>query len=116
MGYEIEIILDNKNKKYNLEQNIIDQAVKNNCERYYTNYEISGIRGHIHKNKFILTFIFPEEQIYLIRFIEYIKNLNRVSIETISYDNCVFHILYPPKKCKNLTGMKEFENILKILK
>ena len=71
MGYEIEIILDNKNKKYNLDQDIIDYAVKNNCERYYTNYEISGIRGAIHKNKYILTFIFPDEQIYLIRFINY---------------------------------------------
>jgi len=28
MGYEIEIILDNKNKKYNLDQDIIDYDCK----------------------------------------------------------------------------------------
>jgi hypothetical protein len=111
MGYEIDIILHKKKYK----ENIIEHAIKNNCIRHYTNYEISGIRGHIHNNKFILTFIFPEEQIYLIRFIEYIKNLKCSTIETISYDNCVFHILYPPKKCKKKVT-KEFENILKILK
>jgi hypothetical protein len=109
MGYEIVINLDKTN------QDIIDTALKNNCERYYENYEISGIRRTIHKKKYILTLIFPDEQKYLIKFIEYIKKIKRATIETISYDNCVFHILYPLKKCK-ISENKKFEKIFTILK
>ena len=47
MGFELTLSL--KNKK--IDTTIIEKAYKNNCENYYTTYEIEGRRRTIHKNK-----------------------------------------------------------------
>jgi len=89
MGFEITLSL--KNKK--IDTTIIEKAYQNNCENYYTTYEIEGRRRTIHKNKYLMTFIFPENQIFLIKFLNSIKK--KVKVETISDDSGIFRILYP---------------------
>ena len=87
MGYEITISLQRK-----LRNKIIEEAYENNCENHYTFYEIEGVRRTIHKNKYMITFIFPENKIGLINFLNLIKK--RVKIETIGYNNCIYKTLY----------------------
>jgi len=113
MGYQIEIYLDNRHYKPFVIQNITDIALKNNCERLYQNYEISGIRHTIHKNRYIMTFVFPDNEKYIINFIKFIKKNPNANIYTVGYDNCIFRMLYP-KKSKKIT--KNDQYILNALK
>ena len=113
MGYQIEIYLDNRHYKPYLIQNIMDNAAENNCERGWNNYEISGIRHTTHKNRYVMTFIFPDNEKYIIKFINFIKKTPQANIYTIGYDNCVFRMLYP-KKSKNL--VESDQHILNALK
>ena len=112
MGYLIEIYLDKRHKQGNIEEKIIENALLNQCERYYGNHHISGIRKTIHIHRYIITFLFPDNIKHITQFINFI-NTNKLNINTIAYDNCIFRQLYP-KKSKKLT--KEDLNILKLLK
>ena len=113
MGYLIEIYLDKRHKHGNIENQIIKYAIAQECERFYENHEISGIRKTIHVNRYIMSFLFPDDTKYIIKFIRFIKKNYRLNINTIAYDNCIFRQLYP-NKSKNLTN--DDKNILKLLK
>ena len=112
MGYLIEIYLDKRHKQGNIEEKIIENALLNQCERYYGNHHISGIRKTIHIHRYIITFLFPDNIKYITQFINFI-NTNKLNINTIAYDNCIFRQLYP-NKSKNLTS--DDQKILKLLK
>ena len=113
MGYLIEIYLDKRHGQGNIENQIIANAEKNQYERFHTNYEISGIRNTIHKNRYIMSFSFPDNTKHIINFIKFIKKNPIIHIDTIAYDNCIFRLLYP-KISKKIT--KDDQNILKFLK
>ena len=91
----------------------VENAFLHECERFYGNYEISGIRKTIHTNRYIMSFLFPDDIKHIIKFIRFIKKNDRLNINTIAYDNCVFRQIYP-NKSKNLTN--DDKNILKSLK
>jgi hypothetical protein len=116
MGYEIEIYLDKRQQKFNIDYEIIKNAEKNNCERYHTDYEVAGIRHTIHKNNFIMTFVFPDDEIHIIRFIQFIKKKPKVHIDTISYNNCIFRIIYPKRRVKNEIKKISDQRILNALR
>ena len=61
----------------------------------------------------IMSFLFPDDIKHIIKFIRFIKKNDRLNINTIAYDNCVFRQIYP-NKSKNLTN--DDKNILKSLK
>ena len=113
MGYLIEIYLDKRHKQGNIENETVENAFLHECERVYGNYEISGIRKTIHTNRYIMSFLFPDDIKHIIKFIRFIKKNDRLNINTIAYDNCVFRQIYP-NKSKNLTN--DDKNILKSLK
>ena len=94
MGYLIEIYLDKRHGQGNIETQIIKNAEINQYEIFHTNYEISGIRNTIHKNRYIMSFTFPDETKHIINYIRFIKKNPRIHIDTIAYDNCIFRLLY----------------------
>jgi len=113
MGYLIEIYLDKRHGQGNIETEIIKNAEIHQCERFHTNYEISGIRNTIHKNRYIMSFSFPDDTKYIIKFIRFIKRNPIIHIDIIAYDNCIFRPLYPSKSNK-ITS--DDEKILKLFK
>lgn len=107
MGFLIEIYLDKRHGQGNIEMQIIKNAEMNECERFHTNYEVSGIRRTIHKNRYIMSFTFPDETKHIINFIRFIKQNPRIHIDTIAYDNCVFQLLYSSQNKKSLKNIIE---------
>ena len=72
----------------------IELAEKYKCSRHYTNYEIAGkCRARI-RNHLIMTLFFPEENSGIISFLIHIKTMSMVHLESVSYDNCIFILLY----------------------
>ena len=119
MGYRIELFLNYKNTRNNIshKENIIKNALNNDVIRYFSTIEISGRRNTIHKNFSILTLIFPEDEKNIINFIKYIKSIKKNIIETISYDNCIFRMIYSKKKKINTELLNETDKkILNSLK
>ena len=100
MGYQIilSINLRRNGNISNIKSIVTDYAKNNNCEMIFENIEIAGRRSIIHKNLFILTVVFPEDEKYIIQFIKNIKQIKSLSIESIAYDNCIFRMLYSRKK------------------
>ena len=65
--YFIEIYLDKRHKQGNIENEIVENAFQYQCERFYGNYEISGIRKTIHTNLYIISFLFPDDIKHIIK-------------------------------------------------
>ena len=102
MGYRIELSINLRhtgNITYEKER-IIDYAEKNNYEMCFENIEISGRRKVVYKNISVITLLFPEDEKYIINFIKKIKCIKTITIETVSYDNCIFRLLYSRKQKK----------------
>jgi len=99
MGYRIELSINLRHSGNILyeKERIINYAEKNNYEMYFENIEISGRRKVVYKNISVITLLFPEDEKYIINFINKIKNIKTITIETVSYDNCIFHLLYSKK-------------------
>ena len=109
MTYLIELSY-NLSKNTSLNQTIstlLDKAENCRLEHFYKNYEYMGKNRRIIRNHCILTFIF-EEHIELVReFIRFVKKIKTINIESVSYDNAIFKLIYASKKYLNFME-KEF--------
>ena len=109
MTYLIELSY-NLSKNTNLNETINKLLTKaENCrlENFYKNYEFMGKNRKIIRNHCILTFIFEEHIELVSEFIRYVKKLKIVNIESVSYDNAIFKLIYASKKYLNFME-KEF--------
>lgn len=109
MTYLIELSY-NLSKNTNLNETINKLLTKaENCrlENFYKNYEFMGKNRTIIRNHCILTFIFEEHMELVSEFIRYAKKLKIVNIESVSYDNAIFKLIYASKKYLNFME-KEF--------
>ena len=109
MTYLIELSY-NLSKNTNLNETINKLLTKaENCrlENFYKNYEFMGKNRKIIRNHCILTFIFEEHIELVSEFIRYVKKLKNVNIESVSYDNAIFKLIYASKKYLNFME-KEF--------
>ena len=109
MTYLIELSY-NLSKNTNLNETINKLLTKaENCrlECFYKNYEFMGKNRTIIRNHCILTFIFEEHMELVSEFIRYVKKLKIVNIESVSYDNAIFKLIYASKKYLNFME-KEF--------
>ena len=109
MTYLIELSY-NLSKNTNLNETINKLLTKaENCrlENFYKNYEFMGKNRTIIRNHCVLTFIFEEHMELVSEFIRYVKKLKIVNIESVSYDNAVFKLIYASKKYLNFME-KEF--------
>ena len=118
MGYLLEL-------SYNLKKErnhtiTIDKmreiAYNNHCECFYVNYEFVGYRRKIYRNHCILTAHFSDDEENVCSFIKQIKNLphNIIYIESLSYDDIIFKLIYVSKKYLNfMEKEKAKEYILK---
>ena len=109
MTYLIELSY-NLSKNTNLNETINKLLIKaENCrlEKFYKNYEFMGKNRTIIRNHCVLTFIFEEHMELVSEFIRYVKKLKIVNIESVSYDNAVFKLIYASKKYLNFME-KEF--------
>jgi hypothetical protein len=50
----------------------------------------------------VMTFVFPEEQKHIIKFIRFLKEDKQVHIESVGYDNCIFVLLHASKSYLNM--------------
>jgi len=109
MTYLIELSY-NLSKNTNLNENInklLTKAEMCRLENFYKNYEFMGKNRKIIRNHCVLTFIFEEHMELVSEFIRYVKKLKVINIESVSYDNTVFQIIYASKKYLNFME-KEF--------
>ena len=109
MTYLIELSYNLSNNT-NLNETINKLLIKaENCrlEKFYKNYEFMGKNRTIIRNHCVLTFIFEEHMELVSEFIRYVKKLKIVNIESVSYDNAVFKLIYASKKYLNFME-KEF--------
>jgi len=81
---------------------LIENAEKNSCEMYYTDYEIWGFARTTTRNHLVMTFIFPEEQKHIIKFIRFLRKRKEHRIEAVGYDNCVFVLLHASRSYLNM--------------
>ena len=109
MTYLIEL-------SYNLSKNtslnhaiskLLNKAENCKLENFYKNYEYMGRNRRIIRNHCILTFIFEEHLELVSEFIRFVKKLRTVNIESVSYDNTIFKLIYASKKYLNFME-KEF--------
>ena len=109
MTYLIEL-------SYNLSKNsslndtiskLVEKAENCRLEHFYKNYEYMGKNRRIIRNHCILTFMFEEHLELVSEFIRFVKKNRTVNIESVSYDNAVFKLIYASKKYLNFME-KEF--------
>jgi len=103
MGYLIELSF-NINKVSNFIQTkemILKIAEKYNKTFSYNNHEIMGKNRTIFRNHYVMTYLFDDEN-DIVKFIKQIKLMKHIYIESISYDNCVFKMMYASKKYLNI--------------
>lgn len=109
MTYLIEL-------SYNLSKNsslndtiskLVEKAENCRLEHFYKNYEYMGKNRRIIRNHCILTFMFEEHIELVSEFIRFVKKNRTVNIESVSYDNAVFKLIYASKKYLNFME-KEF--------
>ena len=96
MGYQIDIAFDMGNvgsmtEVYHL---FTKKAEKNNCEMYYINYEINGVRRRVLKNQSVMTFFFPPEEQNIINFIRFAREFNHSKIESITFGDIKCKLIY----------------------
>ena len=86
MGYQIDVAFDMRivGTMTNLYDMFVKKAEKNNCEMHYINYEMEGKGRTIIRNHSVMTFIFPEQIQYIIKFIRFVKQYKHAKIESIS--------------------------------
>ena len=109
MTYLIELSY-NLSKNTNLNETInklLEKAAMCRLENFYKNYEFMGKNRKIIRNHCVLTFIFEEHMELVSEFIRFVKKLKLINIESVSYDNTVFKIIYASKKYLNFME-KEF--------
>ena len=109
MTYLIELSY-NLSKNTSLNQTIstlLDKAEYCRLEHFYKNYEYMGKNRRIIRNHCILTFIFEEHIELVSEFIRFVKKIKTINIESVSYDNAIFKLIYASKKYLNFME-KEF--------
>ena len=109
MTYLIELSY-NLSKNTSLNQTIstlLDKAENCRLEHFYKNYEYMGKNRRIIRNHCILTFIFEEHIELVSEFIRFVKKIKTINIESVSYDNAIFKLIYASKKYLNFME-KEF--------
>ena len=109
MTYLIELSY-NLSKNTSLNDTISKLLNKAECcrlENFYKNYEYMGKNRRIIRNHCILTFMFEEHLELVSEFIRFVKKIKTVNIESVSYDNAVFKLIYASKKYLNFME-KEF--------
>ena len=115
MTYLIELSY-NLSKNTNLNETInklLEKAAMCRLENFYKNYEFMGKNRKIIRNHCVLTFIFEEHMELVSEFIRFVKKLKLINIESVSYDNTVFKIIYASK---NYLNFMEKEFALKYIK
>lgn len=104
MGYLIELSFDilKSNNFLKTKTLIVELAEKYGKEFHYNNHEIMGKNRIIFRNHYIMTFLFGDHEENVGKFIENIKKIRYVNIESIGYDNCIFKLMYASKKYLNI--------------
>tara|TARA_Y100000768_G_C23750750_1_gene573746 strand:+ start:212 stop:613 length:402 start_codon:yes stop_codon:yes gene_type:complete len=99
MSYTISININLKNNMNNesTKNLLIESGLNLNLINYYFDYELEGINNHIKNNNEIIIIEF-EELTNIIDYINFIINIDNISIEYV-YDNN--NILYGSKKYLN---------------
>ena len=100
MGFLIELSF-NINKVSNFIQTkemILKIAEKYNKTFSYNNHEIMGKNRTIFRNHYVMTYLFEDDENDIVKFIKQIKLMKHIYIESISYDDCVFKMMYASKK------------------
>lgn len=102
MVYQIELAFDMRivGSVTQVSDELVKNAEKNNCEMHYINYEMEGKGRTIIRNHSVMTFIFPEQIQYIIKFIRFVKQYKHAKIESISgeHNRCI--LLYASKNIK----------------
>lgn len=104
MGYFVELSFDilKSDNFLKTKQVILELSEKYGKEFHYNNHEIMGKNRTIFRNHYIMTFIFEDDEENVAKFIENIKKIRYVNIESIGYDNCIFKLMYASKKYLNI--------------
>ena len=99
MSYTISININLKNNMNNesTKNLLIESGLNLNLINYYFDYDLEGINNHIKKNNEIIIIEF-EELTNIIDYINFIINIDNISIEYVYDDN---NILYGSKKYLN---------------
>lgn len=115
MVYQIELAFDMRivGSVTQVSDELVKNAEKNNCEMHYINYEMEGKGRTIIRNHSVMTFIFPEQIQYIIKFIRFVKQYKHAKIESISgeHNRCI--LLYASKKYQSMMGndhVKKYKN------
>ena len=100
MGYQIDVAFDMRivGSMTNLYDMFVKKAEKNNCEMHYMNYEMEGIGRTIVRNHSVMTFIFPPEEEYIIKFIRFVREFRDARIESITTDDIKYTLIYASSK------------------
>ena len=99
MSYTISININLKNNMNNesTKNLLIESGLNLNLINYYFDYDLEGINNHIKKNNEIIIIEF-EELTNIIDYINFIINIDNITIEYVYDDN---NILYGSKKYLN---------------
>ena len=117
MAYIIELSFDLRKKSNLTETKTIfeNNALKHGCERFYHNYEISGIRRTIKREHYVMTFIFEENEIEVAKFLKFVKKEKNINIESVVYEDTIVKLMYASKSYLNMVE-KEFAKLYYIQK
>lgn len=114
MSYILEISINHKKiaNKTETQNNLIELAKNFYCESYYNKYEFSGRHRTVQYYNNVYTFHFPENLQMICGFIQSVKQIKGIYIESIGFDNIVYELIYASKKYLNIM---EKENVNKYL-
>ena len=100
MGYQIDVAFDMRivGSMTNLYNMFVKKAEKNNCEMYYINYELNGVRRTVLRNHSVMTFIFPPEEEYIINFIRFVREFRDARIESVTAGDIKCTLIYASSK------------------
>ena len=106
MAFQVELSM-NLRHVGNISQyrnKLIALAERGNCSRHFVDYEMACQARTAIRNHLILTFVFPEDCSGIISFLDQVKRMRNINLESVSYDNCVSILLYASKVYLNMMG------------
>ena len=117
MAYIIELSFDLRKKSNLTETKTIfeNNALKHGCERFYYNYEISGMGRTIKREHYVMTFIFEENEIEVAKFLKFVKKEKNINIESVVYEDTMVKLMYASRSYLNMVE-KEFAKLYHIQK
>ena len=109
MGYSVDIAINlfDTGGFSSLTSRVVGRAEENKCTDHYVTYELDGAGRQMTRHHQVLSFKFPAEQEYVIRFLRQMREMKHVFTESVVFESGKVQLLYASRHY--LTMMSRYQ-------